>query len=166
MEGKSGSGLREAAAYTALSKLQGTIIPKYYGSYSLKTPVDTSKTRSVRLIIIESIPSTSMQQLDPAAYSQLERQTIMKAVVDAESLIYTHNVMHNDVHPRNILLLDNVVTSHCRRVVMLDFGRSIVGRSRKPGNRALERRFLPSIPITPLLRWNGAWWPYLEDSFG
>lgn len=107
---------RETATYAALPKLQGMVIPKYYGSYSLEIAVDASEKRFVRLILIESIPGSSMQQLDPAGFSQLERQIIMKAVVDAESLIYTHNVQHRDIHPRNILVLSNVVPSHSRRV--------------------------------------------------
>lgn len=34
---------RETAAYTALSKLQGTVTPKHYGSYSLEIPVDATR---------------------------------------------------------------------------------------------------------------------------
>lgn len=156
----------ETAAYTALSKLQGTVIPKYYGSYSLEIPVDATNKRFVRLILIESIPGTSMQQLDPVGFSQLERQIIMKAVIDAESLIYAHDVQHKDIHPRNIIVLGNFEPSHSRKVVLIDFGKSIVGRSRFPEDPMEERQYLQGIPITPLLRWNEAWWPYLQTSFG
>lgn len=121
---------RETATYTALSKLQGTVIPKYYGSYSLEIPVDATRKRFVRLILIELITGTSMQQLDPAGFSQLERQIIMKAVIDVESLIYTYNVQHRDIHPRNIIVAGKFAPSHSRKVVFIDFGKSVVGRSK------------------------------------
>jgi hypothetical protein len=81
----------EAAAYMALSKLQGTVVPRYYGSFTLELQVDGAK-RLVRLILIELISGASMENLDPALFSKLERQIIVKAIVDAESLLYTHNV--------------------------------------------------------------------------
>lgn len=67
---------REAASYTRLSDLQGTVIAAYYGSYSLELPVDDdeAKTRTVRLILIEYIPGSSMQQLQPQDFSQLEQK--------------------------------------------------------------------------------------------
>lgn len=107
----------ETAAYTALSKLQGTVIPRHYGSYSLEIPVDATKKRFVRLILIEFIPGNSIQQLNPPGFSQLELQTIMKAVVDAESLIYTHNVQHRDIHPRNMLVAGKVIPSHSTCII-------------------------------------------------
>lgn len=147
----------EAAAYKALLKLQGTIIPKYYGSYSLEIPIDRTRKRSIRLILIEQISGTSMEQLDPGTFSQLERQMIMKAVVDAESVIYSHNVRHRDVYPRNVLVLKKNVLSHSRRVVLVDFGKAIVGRSPFPEDPTEEERYLPGIPISPLLRWHEVW---------
>lgn len=90
----------------------------------------------------------------------------MKAVVDAESLIYTHNVQHRDIHPRNMLATGKVIPSHSRTVVIIDYGKSVVGRSRCPEDPTEEQHYLPGVLITPLLRWNGAWWPYLQTFFG
>lgn len=90
----------------------------------------------------------------------------MEAVVDAESLIYTHNVQHRDIHPRNMLATGKVIPSHSRTVVIIDFGKSVVGRSRCPEDPTEEQHYLPGVLITPLLRWNGAWWPYLQTFFG
>ena len=149
----------------ALAKLQGTVVPKHYGSYSLELPVDKYMKRLVRLILIKLIPGISMQQLNPAGFSQLERQMIMKAVIDAESLIYTHNVQDRDVHPRNILILSKDALSHSRRIVFIDFGKSIVGRSPFPEDPTEELQYLPGVPISPLLRWNEVWWPYLQIFF-
>ncbi|KAJ8098149.1 hypothetical protein POJ06DRAFT_145796 [Lipomyces tetrasporus] len=170
-----------AAAYKALSVLQGSTIPIYYGSYSLELPAEGT-VRSVRLILMEFVPGTSMQQLNPSDFSQLERQVIMNAVIDAESLVYTHNVRHSDIHPRNILVLSTATTTYDRRVVVVDFGKADVGRSPCPIDPEEEARYLPGVPISPLLRWNVAWWhhvqtyfrkwidwdwqPWLEDNYG
>jgi serine/threonine protein kinase len=139
----------EAAVYTALAQLQGTVIPKYFGSYTLNWPVNgASDTRSVRLILIEQVPGTSMQQLDPRDFSQPVRQRIMKEVIDAETLLYTHDIIHGDRHPRNILVLTPLTAS---RIRIIDFGKSKLGRTPYPGEK---QRYLPGVPISPLLRWN------------
>lgn len=131
----------ETAAYSALTELQGRSIPKYYGSYSLELTVNKTAKRFVRLILMELISGKSMQQLDPADFPQLERQKIIKSVVDIESLIYTHNVFHRDVYPRNILVLSRDVPSRSGRVVIVDFASSDIGRSRFPDIPADEDRF-------------------------
>ncbi|KAK9242128.1 hypothetical protein V1506DRAFT_107766 [Lipomyces tetrasporus] len=154
----------EAAAYKALSVLQGSTIPIYYGSYSMELPAEAT-VRSVRLILMEFIPGSSMQQLKPSDFSQLDRQVIMKAVVDAESLVYTHNVRHRDIHPRNILVLSTATAALDRRVVLVDFGRAELGRSLHPEDPETEARYLPGVPISPLLRWNVAWWPHRQARF-
>lgn len=160
----------------ALSELYGTVIPNYFGSYTLKWPVDSNTTRSVRLILIELVSGTSMQQLSPVDFSQLSR-IIMKAVIDAETLLYTHNVRHRDIHPRNVLVLSGFEASDARRITIIDFGKSMLDRTPYPEE---EQRYLPGIPISPLLRWNKAWgfwhvfdawidwdWqPWLESLYG
>ncbi|MCJ1260007.1 hypothetical protein MMC24_007847 [Lignoscripta atroalba] len=156
----------ETAAYTALAKLQGKVIPKYYGSYSLELSVNKTTKRFVRLILMELVPGSSMQQLDPVNSSQRERQTIVKSVVDIESLIYTHNVFHRDVFPRNILILDRNARSRYGKVVIIDLASSDIGRSRFPEIPAEEDKFLPGVPISPLLRWNEARWPDPQTRFG
>ncbi|OJD21939.1 hypothetical protein ACJ73_06720 [Blastomyces percursus] len=113
----------EVATYKALSKLYGTIIPRYFGSFTLKWSVDNKTTRAVRLILIEIVTGTSMQQLKPTGFSQLQRQAIMKAVIDAETLLYTHNIRHGDMPPRNILVLNSTEASNGRRVVIVGFGK-------------------------------------------
>ncbi|KKZ60626.1 hypothetical protein EMCG_04699 [[Emmonsia] crescens] len=75
----------------------------------------------------------------------------MKAVVDAESLLNTNNVRHGDMHPRNILALNQTETlnSGQRIVVIVDFGKSSVGRILFNEE---EERYLPRVEISPLLR--------------
>ncbi|KAK9235011.1 hypothetical protein V1525DRAFT_411229 [Lipomyces kononenkoae] len=101
----------EVAAYNALSDLHGSTIPRYFGSYSLELPAEAT-VRSVRLILMEFISGTSMLQLNPSDFSQLQSQVIMKAIVDAESLVYTHNLRHRDIHPRNILVLNTATAPY------------------------------------------------------
>ncbi len=157
----------ETTAYSALSALQGGIIPSYYGSFSIKLPARENVLRSVRLILIELISGQTMQQLIPANLPQPNRQSIMKAVIDAESLIYTHNIWHMDVRPANILVRES---TRIGRVVIIDFGRCAVGRHALPH---LHQVYLPNVPISPLLRWRKPkrsfqawvdwdWLPWLE----
>ncbi len=157
----------ETAAYTALSKLQGKTIPRYFGSFSIKMCVDTTNAgttfRLVRLILIEFIPGRSIEQLSSANLSQSIRQSIMKEVIDAESLIYTHNIWHSDIRPANILVRDDL---KARRVTTIDFGKCTIGRHPLP---FLHEEYLPNVPISPLLRWSkprghfGSWidWDWL-----
>ena len=48
----------------------------------------------------------------------------MKAVIDAESEIYTHDILHTDLHPWNILVHG---TRQKRRVFIVDFGTACSG---------------------------------------
>jgi serine/threonine protein kinase len=109
----------ETAAYRALSKLQGAVIPKYFGSFSIQTSAGPTGFRIMRLILFELIPGRSMRQLSPDHLSQPIRQTIMKAAIDAESLINIHNITHMDVRPANILVRGDAQVG---RVVIIDFG--------------------------------------------
>ncbi|KAJ8103043.1 hypothetical protein POJ06DRAFT_280225 [Lipomyces tetrasporus] len=133
---------REAAAYTKLSFMQGTIIPKFYGTFTLGIPIpDKGISRSVRLILLEAIPGKPMTQLEPTDYSQAERQDIIKALalIEAESLLYTNDVWQRDIHPRNVL--------------------AWVGRAHPLLAPEAAQKYLPGVPISPLLRWSKAWWP-------
>ncbi|KAL1962567.1 hypothetical protein VTN77DRAFT_9360 [Rasamsonia byssochlamydoides] len=146
----------EVAVYEMLQPLQGTMIPEFYGSFTLELPVpDRVETRFVRFILIQLVPGVSMRELNPADFSQKTRQAIMKAIIDIESLMFTYNVHHCDTHPRNVMVLpqDPTGSLHMR---IIDFGNS---RHRIPywepwctGSRA--EKFLPGVPISPILRWD------------
>ncbi|EER36676.1 conserved hypothetical protein [Histoplasma capsulatum H143] len=169
----------ETAAYRVLGELQGTIIPKFFGSFSLELFLNRTTSCFVRLILIEIIPGDSMQDLDPTRFLQAERQAIMKELIDAESRLYTYDVQHRDLFPRNVLILGRPGLES-RPIVIVDFGTSVVGRSRFPGIPEEEQRYLPGTPISPLLRWHEArgnrqsfqawidwdWQPWLEDLYG
>jgi serine/threonine protein kinase len=138
----------ETAAYKALSTLQGGIIPKYYGSFTTKIRATQTAFRIVRLILVELIPGKSMRELEPENFERPYHQAIMKAVIDAESLIYKHNVFHRDMRPANILICSG---TQVQRVVIIDFGKCTIGRHPM---RELHEEHLPGVPISPLLRWH------------
>lgn len=142
----------EAAAYVTLKELQGSVIPKYYGSYTLDLPAHSGggqeQCRQVRLILIEWVQdSMSMDKLDSKYFSQTERQTLMKAIVDTESAIYNHGIHHRDVHPRNVMIASPQRPS---RVSFIDFGKSSFKEPQCP-------QCSSGAPIPPLLRWHGKW---------
>ncbi|WEW61550.1 hypothetical protein PRK78_007040 [Emydomyces testavorans] len=149
----------EAAVYNRLADLQGTVIPAYYGSYSLELPVDQSTTRTVRLILMEFIQGYSMQELEPAKFLQSERKRIMKLVIDGESAIYTRDICLMDKHPRNVMVVQSCDASQSvSRIVHIDFEKSSLSRMWKaPICSYAAPNFLPGTFISPLLRWHESW---------
>jgi hypothetical protein len=141
----------ECAAYRHLSDVQGSIIPRYFGSFTLTVPVYEC-SRVVRLILIEQIDGLFMDRLDPRKYSREERQEIMKQIINGESSVYTKNVSHEDLRPQNVIIESGDIRT-CR-VVLVDLGKSVIGRSRNPHDKKEEQRYLPGTAISPLLRWN------------
>lgn len=59
----------ETAVYTHLSDLQGSVIPRYFGSFSLKIKVGR-RFRMVRLILIEHIYGVPMNSMNPGRFRQ------------------------------------------------------------------------------------------------
>lgn len=148
----------ETAAYRKLSNLQGGILPKYFGSFTIQLPVNQKqekKTRFVRLILLEVIPGRTIQQSLKANLLQRDRKDIMKATIDAESLIYKYDVVHMDFRPSNVLVCENGTKN--RPVVIIDFGKCQLGRC--PSNMS-QKILLPGLYISPLLRWANPWEPF------
>ena len=188
----------EAGAYTKLSKVQGTAIPHYYGSFTCSFPVRASETedigdqkeeketvegvRHVRLILIEEIPGRSMYSLDPFALSVGQRQSILGAIIDAETAVFTENIRLNDVAPRNTIIrfrqspstvadgenkrqtrsstknqaVGNQTLQQLRfdAVVLVDFDAADLGRQSPDLLLHFgEACFMPGVYISPLLRW-------------
>lgn len=145
----------EAAAYEFLPDLQGKKIPKYYGSFSLEIPVGISATRSVRLLLIEFIPGTTLRDLDPKNVSRSDRQRIMKSVVDFDTSLYKKDIVLQDSHPRNFILVDRAQSDRQEIVVFIDFGDVLFGRtSFYSTDPDVERKSFPGTYISPLLRWH------------
>lgn len=115
----------ENTTYKHLTGLQGSIVPKYYGSFTISVPVDGDNPRDVRLILQEIVRGASMENLDPSSFNQAERQEMMKAIVDSERAVYAHKVINGDMHPRNILFPPDPLDRGCRAVIV-DFGISCI----------------------------------------
>lgn len=139
----------EAAAYTALADLQGSAIPRYYGSYSLGiSSGQTRRARQVRLILMDFIPGQSMQRLDPENVPQEIRKSLMKSHVEFDTLLYSRDIVLTDLHPRNIIVLDG-------SAVFVDFADTYIGRGAHYMQslfKDFEFRF--DNYVSPLLRWN------------
>ncbi|KAF7586893.1 hypothetical protein BBP40_008042 [Aspergillus hancockii] len=141
----------ECAAYARLSDLQGSVIPKFYGSYTLN--IKTGQCfRLIRLVLIERVNGLSMDRLNPEEFSKEERQEIMKQIVDAESALYTKDVLHRDLCPLNVVVKQSDRTS--LQIVLIDLGKSVIRRSPNQFDSEQEKQWLPGVPISPLLRWN------------
>lgn len=171
----------EAAAYTALSDLQGSLIPKYFGSFSLDIPVADLTMRSVRLILIEYIAGSTMIKFNPGTLSQEVRQNLIKAIVDFDTLLYTRALIHRDIHPRNIILVNTTRSDELIRPVFIDFGDVDFGHSPFGEVNPKFKSFLrPGVYISPLLRWHDVkhrhhkyrdwidwdWQSWLETEYG
>ncbi len=96
----------ETAAYETLTRLHGSVVPRYYGSYMFELfEPSMAATRAVRLILLEYIGGQAMRDLDPRDFSQRDRQDIIRGIIDAESALYAEGVFQRDLMPRNVMLL-------------------------------------------------------------
>lgn len=144
---------RESAAYRYLHGKGQKCIPRYYGSYSMDISYSDHQLRTVRLILLEYVNGYSMVTINPNNFPGYFRKAVMKQIVDIESQLYKVNVRHGDTHPRNIIIQYHNIEMSEPRVKFIDFGHAVIGRSPNPQNRDYEKRFLPGVYISPLLRW-------------
>ncbi|KAJ9219570.1 hypothetical protein DTO027B5_4838 [Paecilomyces variotii] len=136
----------EARTYDVLSDIQGQLIPTFYGSYTSDIPVDGHLKRTVRLILLDYIPGTSMQQVNPKDFSQQTRQQIMRSIVDFETLIFQRNIALTDLSPRNIVMKETL------DLIFIDFAGALFGRTRDDIDAKAVDLLLGQY-ISPLLRW-------------
>ncbi|OTA64524.1 hypothetical protein K449DRAFT_392600 [Hypoxylon sp. EC38] len=97
----------ETLAYKYLQPLWGTVVPRYYGSYSVTVPLfdDATETRDVRAIFYEYVHGICLQDIAVRDYTQQQRQAIMRAIIRADSQMWQLDVNNLDLHPRNIILV-------------------------------------------------------------
>ncbi|KAK0458197.1 uncharacterized protein EV420DRAFT_384601 [Desarmillaria tabescens] len=112
----------EVEAYRLLRRLQGSLIPCFYGLVHL--PIASSQplhpiTDYIPGIVIEYIRGIGMGSLRPGVdIPRPEAEAIAGRVMDAFRTIKAEKcVMHNDIHIDNILLRDSD-----RSPVLIDFG--------------------------------------------
>lgn len=125
----------EALAYQKLAVLQGQLIPRCYGSYSLNLslkPPDSGH-REIRLILMQYVEGDPMSNLRPSQFSQSFRQDILRTIMNLESRIYARDITLTDLAPRNIIL----APEKKRRVFFLDFGEASFQHERPAPAKAI-----------------------------
>lgn len=161
----------EAAAYEVLSdeKVDGQLVPKYYGSWTFDLPVpvelrttsgSTSPTRPVRMILMESVPGVSIDTLleDERKYKSIPvalRLAILAKAMETVCRLEHHGVRHNDFAPRNVIVSHTDMDSwetQLPAVRLIDFGVAHVTRSPyyKP-----NQYLTPPLPPNPRYRFYG-----------
>lgn len=144
---------RESAAYKYLHDQGQRCIPEYYGPYSTDINHSNNQSRTVRLILLEHVNGHSMATLRPTDYSVDFRKAVVKQIVSTQSLFYKINLRHRDTHLRNIMVQGIINPDPSEpHITFIDFGHAIIGRSPDPQNGDMEKRFLPRVYISPILR--------------
>ncbi|KAF2279868.1 uncharacterized protein EI97DRAFT_360365, partial [Westerdykella ornata] len=109
---------RETAAYAEVqeSPQARQHTPKYYGSWTItvETPLGPiggqhtqTRFREVRLILIEYLKGKKMANIKPRVLTSKLRRHMLVRVLEAAMLLDNAGVSHNDIHPRNILVIGN-----------------------------------------------------------
>jgi serine/threonine protein kinase len=109
----------EVDALRRLISLQGTIIPKFYGSGNIIPP---ARTRSIQppAVLIEYIRGTTLADYNAAKLPNLPF-AIFRPLLDAIRKFKDLGIYHGDVSDTNILVSPS---SAPERAVLIDFGRA------------------------------------------
>jgi len=110
-----GDYCREAAAYAQLQKSPdvAAIVPHFYGAWTMdvETPVKqplhkrVKHVRAVRFILMERIIGDCMVHIDAYDLREHVRSEILKQALAAEALLFAAGVDHQDICPRNIIVV-------------------------------------------------------------
>jgi hypothetical protein len=155
---------REAAAYNELNdKFGGSIIPKFFGSWTcdVSTPTPSGlKVRPVRLVLLEFLQGTSLLHLEPTHFSEQDRINLDARAMESATRINHGGVLHMDFSPRNIIVSgqdDDEPMESSPRVTIVDFNVSIVRRLADPESGCrMEPSKLPQSPLSQF-------WKYASD---
>jgi serine/threonine protein kinase len=153
---------REAAAYESIpSRFQGSIVPRYFGSWTFPLPTGAhGRRRWVRMVLMEDVPGECMLDIilrakgatrsnpDPDTsldYNLLppeqERLDIMARIVEAESDIrWDGGVIHGDVEPRNIIISRPGRSNGPSRVTIIDFNLAYVLQRCEAGRQMIAKK--------------------------
>lgn len=91
-----------------------------------------------------------MDKLDPASFSQRERQNIIKTIIDMETLLHRYGISHNDTYSRNVLIDNNKHST--RKFYLIDFGHATVKKSHFSDGHKLNEEYPIGTQISPVLR--------------
>ncbi|CAI4212381.1 unnamed protein product [Parascedosporium putredinis] len=141
---------REAAAYEHMPPhLQGSTVPRYFGSWTFWWDEDQGKKRQVRMILLEYIKGDCMQTvisralaMNRATYkamfkspddapldyrlfpSESDRLKLLAQLLEAETRLSHAGVTHRDISARNVIISPSA--SRPERIILVDFANSTV----------------------------------------
>ena len=147
----------EVAAYRAMATLQGSVVPRFYGSYTCDMETPDGGLRPVRLVLLGCVPGAPMSRLDPVLLNQVERQSLMKCLVEAETSLYARGLAH-DLKARHIIVQYRAGETPPACVVLIDFTRAEVGQAGPDSGSQHARDMLPGTAVSPFLRWHRPRW--------
>jgi hypothetical protein len=176
---------RETAAYTHLQQFSdlADILPAYFGSYTTQmTAKITIEGRNityeypVHMILVEYIQGCCMRDAIELIPEQA-RYTIFKQCMDADMRLRHAGVRHDDVCPRNVILVGTDLGTPNVQVKIIDFDRSIIfyhpryryqGVTLKLKERARKWDRLNKLPNPIYYWWHqtiefSGWFPDDED---
>jgi len=150
------SSENEVDALRRLISLQGTVIPKFYGSGNVLPP---AHTRSIRppAVLIEYIRGTTLADYNAAKLPNLPF-AIFRPLLDAIRKSKTLGVYHGDVSDTNILVSPSEAPA---RAVLIDFGRAGVredGESEEDWAGICDF-YSDEVGLKVALKANGIPWP-------
>src|SRR6478609_5264881 len=131
-----GRSIREELDYRHEARNAQTFHRNFAGDPHVRIPkVFWSYTRA-RVLTLEFLEGTQIQDIDPDEYSLEERRRLAYLMAEAwMTMIFKHGVFHGDPHPANILVLN-----HPERIGLVDFGLS--GKLSEDDMTKLTRLFI------------------------
>ena len=141
----------EAMMYQSINDaLGGKLVPEYHGAFTMDV-ASNYRTRAVRLILMERVRGASMLELQSEVESASleQRQLLLSKIIDAESMLYYHNIIHTDFHPRNIMLSGKLGRPGFR-LRIVDFGEAQLSDKNGMFEEITKSKY---GPISPILRW-------------
>jgi ubiquinone biosynthesis protein len=131
-----GRSIRQELDYRHEARNAQTFHRNFAGDPHVRIPkVIWSYTRA-RVLTLEFLEGTQIQDLDPDEYTLEERRRLAYLMTEAwMTMIFKHGVFHGDPHPANILVL-----GHPERIGIVDFG--LAGKLSDDDMTKLTRLFI------------------------
>ena len=106
----------EVDALSRLTSLQGTVIPKFYGSGNIVPPENTRGIQPLA-VIMEYIQGTPLADIEAGKVNLLP--AIFRPLLDAVKRFRDLGVFHSDINDHNVLVSPSEAPT---RAVLIDFG--------------------------------------------
>ena len=153
---------REAAAYEHLQTVgqAGSFAPRYFGSWTCSIGIgNTTRSRPVRLILIEYIQGPSIRELCCATrFGEAYRLEVLARVLDGDAKLRLSGINQRDLAARNVLLefpsglQEAAQPDTIPRLVLIDYNISIVYAKTKRKIGPYASMTLPPNPM--LIHWD------------